>query len=576
MSTDKRDPSGRTLDDLEAALWASRIDRRTFIRLALAVGTSIAGAEALAGEVDSIQQNQRRLAANLGSSYDFIVCGAGSSGCVVARRLAEKPGVRVLLLEAGGTDDLPSIVAPERWYLNVGTNLDWGFMTEPSASLNGRSIREPMGKVLGGGSSINASAWARGHRNDFEGWAAAAKNADWGYEHVLSIYRRIENWCGPADPARRGTSGLLWVEPAHDPVTMAPAYVKAAQSIGIPTYDDMNGALMEGPGGAAIANLRIREGRRVNIPTSYLRPIMAQPNLTVLTGAEVLRIKLKGKRATGVIFSWGGNVRETSATREVILSMGAIQTPFVLMHSGIGDEAELKRVGLEVVEHVPGVGRNFRDHTMLTGLMWEPREPFEARNNSAEACLFWKSDSSLPTPDLQLWQVELPFVNEVTGPRCNAPASSWSISPCLVRPRSVGHLKLRSNNPHEGFAIYANMLQEKEDVRALARGVELAREIGNSQAMQPFVKREVGVGRLAGAELENFIRDAAVSYFHATCTCRMGHDEMAVVDDQLRVRGIEHLRIADGSAMPDLTTGNTMAGCVIIGERMGEILGRAL
>lgn len=575
MSHEWESRKGGSLDRIETDLWTGRLDRRTFIKLAVAAGLSAAAAGAIAQEATQIQQNQQALAANLKQIYDFIVCGAGSSGSVVARRLAENPDVQVLLLEAGGTDDSPSILAPLQWYLNVQSERDWGYMTEPSDALNGRSIPMPMGKALGGGSSINAMVWARGHKNDYERWAAAVKDPMWGYDHVLEIYRRIEDWQGVSDEKRRGKGGLVWVEPARDPNPLAPAMVRAADSIGITAYEDQNGAMMEGEGGCAVANLRIKNGQRVNIPTSYLRPVMAQPNLTVLTGAQVRKITLDGKRAAGVEFSWNGGLQKIGAGQEVVLSTGAIQTPHVLMLSGIGDEAELRRVGLDVTHHLPGVGQNFQDHTMVAGCVWEPHEALPARNNSAEATYFWKSDSGIPTPDLQPFLIEIPFVNEVTGPQFNPAPTCWSIAPGIVRPKSRGYLKLRSSNPDDKIAIFANSLQEKDDVKALIRGIELVRELGNSPAMKEFVKSEALPGPLKGAELEDFVRNAAVSYFHATCTCRMGHDEMAVVDNELKVRGIENLRIADGSIMPDVSTGNTMAPCVVIGERMAEIFARA-
>lgn len=413
-----------------------------------------------------------------------------------------------------------------------------------------------------------------GHKNDFDGWAAVANDPLWGYDHVLEIYRRIEDWQGAPDPARRGQGGLVWVTPAEDPSPPAPAMVRAADAIGITAHADQNGAMMEGEGGAAIANLRIKDGQRVNVPTSYLRPVMGQSNLTVLTGAQVLKITFAGRRATGVEFLWHGDVVQAGAERETILSMGAIQTPHVLMLSGIGDEAELRRVGIDRVHHLPGVGQNFQDHTMIAGCVWEPHDAIPARNNSAEATFFWKSAPGIPTPDIQPFLIEVPYVNEVTGPQFEPPASSWSIGPGIVRPKSRGYLKLRSADPNERIAIFANALLEADDVKVMARAIEIVRQIGNSPAMAEFVKKEVLPGPLQGAELDAFIRNGAVSYFHATCTCRMGHDDMAVVDNALRVRGIENLRIADGSVMPNITTG-TMAPCVIIGERMGEILTEA-
>ncbi|MDR6294402.1 choline dehydrogenase [Inquilinus ginsengisoli] len=520
---------------------------------------------------DRARANQLKLQADLKSHYDFIVCGSGSSGSVVARRLAEPPGVSVLLLEAGGSDDVPAVMNPLLWPTNLGTERDWGFHGVPNPRLNGRALPLSMGKVLGGGSSINASAWSRGHRNDWDYFAQQTDDAAWGYESVLAIYRRIEDWQGTPDPRRRGTGGLVHVEPAQDPNPIAPAMLEGARSVGIPTFDDQNGEMMEGDGGCAIANLRIRDGKRQSIFRTYVHPLMDRPNLTVLTQALVTRITFAGKRATGVEFVFDGRVHRIGAAREVVLSLGAMHTPKVLMQSGIGDQADLGPLGIEMVQHAPGVGRNFQDHIMVAGCLWEYETPLPPRNSLVEATFFWKSDASLDTPDLQPFQIEAPYVNAETA-RLNPPAGCWSIGPGLVRPRSHGRIRLTGPDPMDPLEIDANTLGDPADLKALLTCIELCREIGNSAALRPFVKREVMPGGLRGAALEHFVRDAIVTYFHQACTARMGLDEMSVVDGRLRVHGIDNLRIADGSVMPRVTTGNTMAPCVVIGERAAELL----
>jgi len=522
-----------------------------------------------AAEFDNrVQANQRRLAAELQTSFDFIVCGSGSSGSVVARRLAEGRA-SVLLLEAGGTDDVPSVSEPGQWPANLGTERDWGFQAVPNPLLNGRRLPLSMGKVLGGGSSINVMVWSRGHSNDWDYFADEAGDPGWSYQSVLGVYRRIEDWQGTPDPLRRGKGGLVYVEPARDPNLIAPAMLGAARSLGIPTFYDQNGRMMEGGGGAAIANVRIRDGRRLSVFRTYAYPYMDRHNLTVLTGALVTRVVFDGNRAVGVEFLRDGQSHRIAARCELVLSLGAINTPKVLMQSGIGDQSELARAGIDVVQHLPGVGRNFQDH-LFVPCVWEYKTPLPPRNNTGPT-FFWKSDVSLDTPDLQSFQVEVPFSTAEIA-HFSAPPASWSMLSGIVRPRSRGHLWITGPNPSDPIEIVANTFSDAADMKALIRSVELCREIGNSAAMSPFVRREVMPGNLAGNALESFVRDATSNYWHQTCTAKMGRDEMSVVDSRLRVYGIDNLRIADGSIMPRVTTGNTMAPCVVIGEKAAQFL----
>ncbi|XYH98401.1 GMC family oxidoreductase [Sorangium sp. So ce1128] len=529
--------------------------------------------ETLDAFASRVHANQQQLAAELKPYYDFIVCGSGSSGSVVARRLAESPEVSVLLLEAGGHDEATAVTDAACWPANLGSERDWGFRTRPSPHLNGRSLAWSMGKVLGGGSSINLMIWSRGHQNDWDHFAAETGDPAWSYDSVLEIYRRIEDWQGEPDPARRGTGGLVFVQPVPDPNPIAPAMLEAARSVGIPTFADQNGAMMEGEGGCALANVRIRDGKRLSIFRTYVYPYLDRPNLTVLTGALVTRVLFEGKRAVAVEVVFEGKARSIGAGREVVLSLGAINTPKVLMQSGVGDEEELRRFGIDVVQHLPGVGRNLQDHALLASCVWEYKQPLPPRNNGAEATFFWKSDPSVDTPDLQPFQVEFPYVSPETA-RLNPPASSWSIAPGVVRPRSQGRLRLTGASPSDPVDIDANILGDPADMKAMLICVQLCREIGNSAALRPFTKREIMPGDLRGSALEHFVRDGIVTYWHQTCSAKMGRDPVSVVDGQLRVYGIENLRVADGSVMPRVTTGNTMAPCVIIGERAAEMIRR--
>jgi choline dehydrogenase len=555
---------------LQGELLTGEIDRDAFVARAANLGLPASVVSEAADKFLGIAANQATRRATLRSHFDYIVVGSGASGSVVARRLAENRDVQVLLLEAGGEDLTPGILITESWFFNQGGEYDWSFRAEPNPSLNNRSIAQAMGKALGGGTSINGMVWARGHKNDFDYWARAAGDDAWGYQHVLEIYRRIEDWHGSPDPQRRGHGGEVFVQPAPDPGAIAAAFLEGARSLDIATFADQNGVMQEGPGGAAITNVRIRDGRRLNIPADYLYPVMDQPNLTVLTNAYVNRLTIVGKTVTGVEFEWQGRVRTVKATSEVVLSAGAIQTPKLLMLSGIGDRAELDRFGIPTVSHLPGVGQNLQDHPIIGGGLWESPGPLPIHNNAAEANLFTQSHPKLETPDLHIWHIEAPYLSEVTAR--HAVPNVWSISPGLARPESRGFLRLQSNNPREPMRIHANMLSDTRDLVALRKSMEIVRALGNSAAMKPFVKREILPGLIEGKALDNLIRDGAMSMHHPTCTARMGVDDESVVDPQLRVYGVKKLRIADGSIMPRITTGNTQAPCVIIGERLAEIL----
>jgi len=523
-----------------------------------------------AGFAERVRENQQKLGSNLKSHYDFIVCGSGSSGSVVARRLAENPNASVLLLEAGGDDDAACVTDAGQWPLNLETDRQWNFRAQPNPRLNGRAMPLNMGRMLGGGSSINAMIWARGHKNDWDFFAAESGDTAWNYDSVLAIYRRMEDWRGVPDPKRRGTGGLLFVQPAPNPNPIAPAMVGGAYSLGIATFDDAMGCMMEGDGGAALNNLRVRDGQRLSVFRSYVYPVMDCPNLTVLSSALVLRVVFENNRAVGVDVSYAGEVRRIRSSVEIVLSMGAINTPTLLMQSGVGDEAELKKFGIPVIQHLPGVGKNFQDHIMVSSV-WEYEEPLAPHNNGGEATVFWKSDSSFESPDVQVLQAEFPlFTDENTHYR--PPAGAWSICGCLVRPRTRGQIRLTGPNPLDPVQIDANTLDDPADLKAMVKAVELCREIGNSPALRPFAKREVMPGLLKGVEFEHFIRDGIATVWHQSCTAKMGRDPMSVVDHRLKVYGMENLRIADGSIMPRVTTGNTMAPCVIIGERAAEVL----
>ena len=516
---------------------------------------------------ERVHANQRKLRSNLNTQYDFIICGSGSAGSVVASRLAENPAVSVLLLEAGGDDDVPSVTDARQWVTNIGSERYWEFSAEANPHLNGRAISMGMGKVLGGGSSINAMIWARGHKSDWDFFASETGDSAWDYESVLDIYHRIEDWQGSPDPGYRGTGGPVFVQPLFNPIPSVRALFEGIHSLGIPIFENQNGRIMEANGGASVADMRIRDGKRQSIFRAYVFPHMDQPNLTVLPLALVTRLTFEGKRTTGVEISYEGSTRRIRAGREVILSLGAIHTPKVLMQSGIGDQDELRRFGIPVVQHLPGVGQGFQDHPAFCCL-WDCPESLPP-SLVPGAVIYGKSEAGLGSPDFQILQA---VVSAGDAAKFGLPARGWTLIGNVVQPKSRGRIRLTGSDPVDPVQIEANYLSDPDDRKAAFACLELCREIGNSGALRPFVRREVIPGNLERPKLENYIRDTAFSFWHQTSTAQMGRHAMCVVDGFLTVYGVDNLRIADGSIMPRVTTGNTMAPCVIVGERAAEII----
>jgi choline dehydrogenase len=566
-------PNDDLLARLEHALIAGRLDRRGFIRAAAATGFGTFALNALADELDAARSNQEARAANLQGAYDYVVVGSGSAACALVGRLATRQDASILMIEAGGWDTDPAVMDPGVWFTNLGSERDWKDVAIASPSTNNRAIPEHMGRVVGGGSSINATIWARPFKHDLEHWARVSGDKSWGYESGLEIYRRMESWQGKPDDRYRGKNGPVWCQPAHNPHPVALAMLNACKSLGHTVYDDQNGKREEAGSGFALMNQIIREGRRQSMARAYLYPVLSRPNVTVLVNSHVDRLVLTGTKVTGVQLTRAGAQSVIGVNTEVILCSGAINTPKLLMLSGIGDEAQLKKHGIKTVVNAKQVGKNFQDHLLHGGCIWEPKEHIPHRNSAANAAGFLKSQPGLAAPDVNLVQIELPYASDVVAKQFTPPKTSWALCAGLVAPKSRGEIKLRSADPKDRPIVDARFLSHPDDVKALAYGIEKSREIGNSAAMKDFVKREVAPAKkLQGKEMEDFVRNGATTYFHQSGTCRMGKDQQAVVDAKLRVNGVQGLRIADSSIMPRIASVATMATCALIGERMADIL----
>ncbi|HEX6501652.1 MAG TPA: GMC family oxidoreductase N-terminal domain-containing protein [Terriglobales bacterium] len=525
--------------------------------------------------VEGVRLNQQKLASNLKSHYDFIVCGAGTSGSVVAARLGADQNTQVLLLEAGGSDETDLVTNPNRWPAALGSELDWGFVAEPNPNLNGRALRYSMGKVLGGGSSINVSTWSRGHRADWDFYASESGDPSWSYESVLDLYRRrIEAWTGSPDPDYRGTDGVVHVQPAAEPHPFSIALLEGAESAGLQRFPNPNGRMMESSGGCAVLDETVRAGKRQSIFRSYVYPIMDQPNITVLTGTLTTRVLFDKGRATGVELNYQGRTLRVHAVREVVLSLGAINTPKLLMQSGIGEESELKKANIPVVQALPGVGRNLHDHVAF-GCVWENTGKPSPQVPRSQTSCFWKTDARLEAPNFYVYSHGGPDFSPENAARYKPPSACWSLS-AGMRPNSRGIIHLTGPDPDDPVTIDPNYLSDPQDLKNLGLGLDLAREIGHSSALRPFTGREVAPGPIHGAELQNFLRDGVGTHWHQSGTAKMGRDAMSVVDGELRVHGVDGLRVADASIMPHVTTGNTMAPCVVIGEMAAAILRREM
>jgi choline dehydrogenase len=362
----------------------------------------------------------------------------------------------------------------------------------------------------------------------------------------------------------------MHVQPVDHPDSFSLAMLEAADSAGLKRFANSGGQMMKAAGGCAIVDNIIHDGKRQSAYRSYVYPRLVQPNLTVLTGALANRILFAGRRATGIEFEYGGQLRQARARLEIVLSEGAIQTPKLLMQSGIGDQEELEKFAIPVRQHLPGVGRNLHDHVALA-LVWEATEVPLPRTARSSAVAFWKSDAALDAPNFYTYGIGIPFLTPENLAQHPPPAAAWTLF-MGMRPTSRGSIQLTGSKASDPLKVNANYLSDSSDLRDLKLGVERARDIGNAAALRPYRKREHAPANLAGAALDEYMRNGVVTFWHQSGTAKMGRDAMSVVDGELKVYGVEGLRIADASILPRVTTGNTMAPCVIVGERAAELL----
>ena len=527
-----------------------------------------------------------------GLECDFVIVGAGSAGCAVAGRLSADPDTRVVLVEAGGRDRNPWIHIPVGYFKTMGNPAtDWCYRTEPDPGLNGRSIAWPRGKVLGGSSSINGLLYVRGQPEDFDHWRQLG-NEGWGWDDVLPLFCRSENWEGAALP-ERGVGGPLNVSENAVNWEIVDAWLKSAVAAGYPWTDDYNAENQEGIG---YFQMTMRNGRRCSSAAAYLKPAMGRPNLEVLVGAQTEKVLVEDGAARGIRVRYRGAAREIRARREVILCAGAIGSPQLLMLSGIGPGGELKEHGIGVQCDLPGVGKNLQDHLQArpvykcrtSSVNTEIRNVFKLAGMAFEYALrrsgpmamaaslgtgFIRTDPGMASPDIQ-FHIQ-PFSADSPAEGSHR-FSAFTASVLQLRPESTGEIRLRSADPMDHPRIYPNYLATRADCATLVEGIKITRRICGHDPVRPLIASEHSPGPDVAADDDDAIlewaRDTSTTIYHPTGTCKMGRDAMAVVDARLRVRGVGQLRVADASIMPTITSGNTNAPAIMIGEKLSDMV----
>ncbi|SHG76297.1 choline dehydrogenase [Kaistia soli DSM 19436] len=510
-----------------------------------------------------------RAASELQPAYDFIVLGGGSGGSVMARRLTDA-GATVLLIEAGPLDlGVAAIEDPTKWVSLTRGPYDWGYDYAPTAHVRGRVIGIPRGKVLGGSSSINAMMWYRGHPSDYDAWEAVGATG-WNFASCLPYFKRCEDW-EDGETDLRGASGPLRIERSADPHPVAIALRDGAIELGVPPVDDPNGPINEG---ATLSNFNIAAGTRWSSARGYLHPVADRDNLTILTGSLAITLGFESNRCVSISHIVDGAPITTRAHKEIILALGAIDTPRLLLNSGIGDPDDLQRLSIPVSVPLPGVGKNLQDHPLVRAVNFRAKAPLAPmRDNGGGSMINWKSRPDLEKPDLHAFCIqgrsavpEIAAAHDLSG-------DVFAVAPGLMGSKSIGYLKLLEAGPGGRIEVQPNYLAEQDDLDALVAGVEFVMDLAGTNAFADlFAGYAAPAGRLSRAETEVFVRNACSTFFHTCGTAKMGTDANAVVDPSLQVHGLEGLSIADASVIPLIPTCNTHAPVTMIAERAADLV----
>ncbi|MDX2205375.1 MAG: GMC family oxidoreductase N-terminal domain-containing protein [Hyphomicrobiaceae bacterium] len=557
---------GESINALVQSAYAGRIGRRTFLKGLLALGVAAAVARDMADHAAHAQANQKSQLAALKREYDYIVVGAGSAGCVLAHRLSENGRHSVLVIEGGGTNlDQDKIVNPLLYTRNFGTDTDWGNKTVPQKHMMGRTIAAPLGKIIGGGSSINATVWLKGDKSDYDTWAQVA-GPGWGFASVIRGLKRAERYAG-GEGELRGGSGMIAVrKPALDhPVTLA--FMASAIELGKQKHIDVNNV-------ASLADVTGQQDvnadgsmRRITTAHAYLLPALVRSNLTLLPSATVTKLEIKGGDCQGVSVSVDGKVRRFSARREVILSAGALHSPKILMLSGIGPARHLREIGIPVLMDVPGIGSNLQDH-LLARVLFEAKDTLAPRLDTGHSGIaYHRSDATLPGPDIQVYGR-----SEVPGLADLKPNQAFAILAGLMKPRSRGTVRLTSPDPSALLAVDPNYLEDPADLEAFITAIEFAMAIGNARGFEHLRKQQITLPRADRGQIAQYLRTSASTYWHYVGTCAMGRHASAPVDEALRLRGVRRLRVIDASVIPTIPSCNTHAPLLALAERAAEIV----